>query len=159
LIEVMPHVLVTPVLDRSVRGLCVRPYEGHPHGCPNHGRSPRCPPAAPHLFEAFDESGPFYAVYSRFPLGDHVRAMRQRHPGWSDRQLRCVLYWQNSARKKLRAEVALFKEAHPEVDWRVEETPEAMGLDVTATLREVGIGLEWPPAEVATHVALAGRRP
>lgn len=152
----MPHALVTPVLDRSVRGLCARPYEGHPRGCPNFGKVSRCPPAAPLLFDAFDERGPFYVIYSRFPLGEHVRAMRERHPDWSDRQLRCVHLLAEQV-KKLREDVDSFKKIYPEVGWKVETTPEAMGLDVAATLRQAGVDLEWPPHEVATHVALAGR--
>ena len=152
----MPYVQTTLVVDYSVRSLCARPYEGHPRGCPNHGRSSRCPPAAPHLDQVYDMSGPFWLVYSVFPLGEHAERMRVAHPGWSPRQLGCVLYWQGTARRRLREEIALFREAHPEAEWLVETTPEAMGCDVTATMKSVGVDLEWPPAGVAHHVALAG---
>lgn len=153
---VMPSVLVKPVVDLRVRGMCALPYEGHPRGCPNFGCSSRCPPASPLLYDAFDERGPHYAVYSSFPLGEHVERMRASHPSWSERQLRCVLYWQGTARKRLRAEVVAFRAAHPEVEWRVEETPEAMGLHVFETMRKAGVTLPWPPADIAIHVALAG---
>lgn len=152
----MPYVLVVPVVDERVRGMCRLPYEGHPRGCPNFGAAERCPPRAPRLYEAFDESGPFYAVYSSFPLGEHVIKMRAAHPTWSERQLRCVLYWQGTARKRLREEVAAFRAEHPEREWLVEETPEAMGLHVFETLRKAGVPLPWPPVEHAYHVALAG---
>lgn len=152
----MPHVSVTPVIDPSVRGLCPRPYEGHPRGCPNFGRAARCPPRAPLLDRVYDAEGPFFAIYSTFDLGEHVARMRERHPGWSPRQLLCVLYWQGTARKRLRGEIASFRRDHAEREWLVETTPEALGLDVSATMREAGVELPWPPSSVAYCVALAG---
>jgi len=82
--------------------------------------------------------------------------MRARHPDWSLRQLTCVLYWQGAARKRLRGEIAKFRAEHPEVDWLIETTPEAMGCNVTATMKAVGVVLPWPPTEVVYHVALTG---
>ena len=38
----------------------------------------------------------------------------------------------------------------------VNRCPEAMGLDVTATMKSIGVVLEWPPRELAVQVALAG---
>ncbi len=154
----MPHARVIPVLEPSVRGMCRLPYEGHPKGCPNFGVAERCPPKVVHLDEAYDLGAPFYAVWSAFPLGEHVAAMRAKHPDWSERQLRCVLYWQGTARKRLKAEIAKFRGEHPEIDWLVETTPEAMGMHVGKTMVQVGVVLPWPPAELAYHVALAGKR-
>lgn len=34
--------------------------------------------------------------------------------------------------------------------------PEACGVDVTATMKLIGIDLEWPPVNVAYQVALVG---
>jgi len=115
----------------------------------------RCPPNAPLFSEVFNLDGPFFAIYSRFPLGEHVEAMRQAHPNWSYRQLSCVLYWQGTARKKLKTEIITFKTAHPQ-SWLIETTPEAFGCNVTETMRTVGIELPWPPREYAYHVAIAG---
>ena len=152
----MPYASTTPVIDYSVRSLCERPYEGHPRGCPNYNHSPRCPPLAPRLHEVYDMSGPFWVIYVIFPLEEHVARMRAAHPDWSPRQLACILYWQGTARRRLRGEVERFRAAHPEAEWLVETTPEAMGCDVTATMRSVGVALAWPPKNVAYHVALAG---
>lgn len=152
----MPHVRVVPLIDESVLALCARPYPRHPRGCPNFGKAARCPPRAPLWRDVFDVAAPCYAVYSVFPLGEHVAEMRSRHPGWSAAQLSCVLYWQGRARARLRREIDTFRAAHPEHPWRVEETPEAMGVDVTATMKAVEIALPWPPEDVVYHVALAG---
>jgi len=82
--------------------------------------------------------------------------MREKHPEWSERQLACCLYWQAGARKQLESEIQKFYREHPGL-WLV-RCPEAMGVDVTGTMRLVGVELEWPPRERALQVALACAR-
>ena len=145
---------VVPVLNPSVRGLCTRPYPGHPRGCPNHGKRDTCPPAAPLLGEYYDLSRAVWVIWNRFPFGEHVARMQAKHPDWSDRQLACCLYWQGTARKQLEETIAMFTMAVGALS--VTRCPEAMGVDVTATMASLGISLEWPPGQWAYQVALAG---
>jgi hypothetical protein len=137
--------------------LCARPYPLHPGGCPNFRRKEGCPPGAPLLGDFYDLARPCYVVWNVFSLGEHARAMRSRHPGWSDRQVYCCLYWQPRARAALEAEIEVFM-AGGHGDSCVARCPEAMGLDVTETMRLVGVALEWPPLERAVLVAFAGVR-
>lgn len=147
-------VQVEPVVAPGVRGLCRKPYHGHPRGCPNWGRRATCPPAAPLLPEVLDLAGPVYCIWNAFDLGSHVARMRKRHPEWSERQLKCCLYWQGTARAALRRKIEAFLAEHPGL---VALTcPEACGVDVTATMASLGIELEWPPVSVAYQVALVG---
>ena len=146
--------LVEPILNPKVRGLCCLPYEGHPKGCPNFGKAERCPPQAPKFEDVVDLSKPVYAIVNSFDIAAHVERMRARHPDWSERQLLNCLYWQGTARKALRKEIKSFLAEHP--DYEAHETPEAMGVNVTATLAAVGVALEWPPRKVAMQVAIAG---
>jgi hypothetical protein len=149
---------VTPVIDAKARGLCLRPYPGHPHGCPNFGKRSDCPPAAPSFFSHFDPGSPVYAVIADFDIAAHAERMRERHPEWSNRQLHCCLYWQGSVRKTLREGLKRFFDEHPEADgYESTECPEAMGIDVTATLAAVGVNLEWPPRSVVRKVAFIAR--
>jgi hypothetical protein len=80
--------------------------------------------------------------------------MRTKHPDWSEAQLRCVLYWQGTARKKLRLEIAAFLIGHS--GFSVETTPEALGCNVFVTMAAVGVPLPWPITDTVYHVALAG---
>jgi len=144
-----------PVLDASVRGLCPRPYPGHPKGCPNFGKKRRCPPRAKLLPDVLDMREPVYAAWNAFPLGAWAEHLRERHPDWSERQLRCCFYWQGTARKGLRDEVDGFLVGRSLV---AVYTPEACGVDVTKTMAQVGVTLEWPPSAVAYQVALLGSR-
>lgn len=143
-----------PVLDSKMRALCVRPYPGHPKGCPNFEKKEGCPGRVPLAAEVFDLSKPTYFIYSCFDLGSHVKKMKKKHPDWSHRQLVCCLYWQGTARKKLNKKIATFLSWHKGMI--VNTCPEALGINVTETMRQCGVELQWPPETVVTHVAMAG---
>ena len=155
--EAISAIRVTPVIDYSVRELCVQPYPLHPKGCPNVGKCDRCPPAAPLFDLVFDMTQPVYAVVNEFDLAGHVGRMREKNPTWSDRQLYCVLYWQPKARKQLETKIVDLC-CGILSDYSAERCPEAMGVNISETLANAGIALEWPPRKVARQVALLGIR-
>lgn len=158
----MPWMQANPVmLDVGVSTLCCRIYPNHPKGCPNFNKKKGCPPTAPSLDKILDLSCPIFAVWNVFPFGEHVEMMRGKHPKWTLRQLENCLYWQPKARKQLRQEVRKFIIEEEMIDdprnppltvW----CPEAHGVNVTATMEQIGIKLEWPPKEFAIQVVLIG---
>lgn len=152
----MPWIEVHPVVNYRVRGLCAAAYPGHPRGCPNVGKKSTCPPLAPRIESELDLSRTVLAIYNVFDFAGHVNRMRGAHPGWSERQLANCLYWQPGARKHLRAEIVACLREHRGL--HIAGTPEAMGVDLTATMAGVGIDLEWPPRTVAYQIVLAGYR-
>jgi len=87
------------VVEERVRKWCLLPYPGHPHGCPNYGNRELCPPKARMFYELVQP--PYVLVAVLFDLNAHVQRMKERHPKWTDRQLRCLLYWQGHVAKKL----------------------------------------------------------
>ena len=166
---------VTPIIDCSVRSLCIKPYPGHKNGCPNFNYKQGCPPRAKLFDKAFDLSQPVFAIYNAFDFKSHVERMRAANPTWTQRQLTCCYYWQNTARKQLTKELAYFMITH--LDYHVAvafykgldkdldplfkkviiSPPEAMGVEITKTMASIEVELEWPPVNVAYQVALAGR--
>lgn len=147
------------VIDHSVRGLCKKSYHGHPRGCPNHGSRPTCPPQAPLIEDVIDMNKDTYVIFNIFPFGEHVERMRLKQPGWSERQLACCLYWQNTARKQLREQIKVFEACyHNNLDWLIIQCPEACGVNITATMATIGHNLEWPPKVFTYQVAVAGIR-
>jgi predicted metal-binding protein len=88
------------VIDYRARAWCRLPYPNHPNGCPNFGKSEECPPKAP-LFEAIIKP-PFTLVAVRFNLEEHVRKMKEKHPNWSEKKTKCLLYWQRKVNKRLK---------------------------------------------------------
>jgi len=145
---------VEPVIDYSVRKLCAKPYPRHPKGCPNFNKRDTCPPKALYYDKVYDLTKPVYAIFNVFNFKEHVDKMKLKHPTWSDAQLKCVLYWQGSARKKLKEYIVEFIKQNKR--FKVETCPEAMGVNITETMESVGIVLEWPPENLTYQVALAG---
>lgn len=156
--------IVQPVIDTSMRGLCCKPYHNHPRGCPNYGVRDTCPPKAKMLPEVFDLRRDIWALYAEFDLKAHIRKMQKLQPLWTDHQLRCCLYWQGTVRKFLRKKADEWVERHAYRHPRIRDTqgflyttcPEAMGVNVTATMRNAGINLEWPPRITSRMIYLAG---
>ena len=151
----MPFAIVNPVVNHSVRALCRAPYPNHPKGCPNYDKRYTCPPSVPVIGRVLDLSDDIYIIYNRFDFAGHVQRMKEKHFKWSQRQLECCLYWQGTARKQLRHEVGLFTEIHGFAR-QIIFCPEACGVDISATMKQVEVELEWPPREYTYQVALAG---
>jgi predicted metal-binding protein len=142
----MPVDYIKPVIDKSVRRLCYKPYHNHPKGCPNYGKRETCPPKAVLLPEYFDMNKPILAVWVAFSLEQHREKMKNKHPNWSRRQLDCCLYWQGRVNKRLRRQVEynlgrspLFEGSNNLI---ATYCPEAMGVNVTETMKNAGLILE-----------------
>ena len=145
---------VNLVVDAKMRGMCKLPYPNHPRGCTNFHRRDDCPPKAPVIYETLNLMEPVYAIFNVFDFAFHVKKMRDKHPKWSDRQVQCCLYLQPKARKYLREKIKIFKSKFP--DLAIISTPEAQGVNLTATTCNAGIDLEWPPETVTYQIVLAG---
>ncbi len=160
----MPWTLIKDVamLTMPPEELCGRRYEGHPHGCPNLGKKPGCPPHALTLGQVIDLSKPVFAVWVVFDLEKHVERMRGLHPNWSKRQLECCLYWQPGQRAKLLDEINVWRQCHAFTGYAESAValpcPESTGVDVTQTMERIGVHLQWPPVSVIHLVAIVGQR-
>jgi len=140
----------------SPRGMCTLAYPAHKKGCPNYNKRKDCPPNVKMVDEYFDMSKPIYFIIYEFPLPQHIEKMRIKHPNWTERQLRNCLYWQRSARKRLKENVKCFLKKHSDQEYVVNYTPEAMGVNVSKTIAQYGIRLDWPPFHSVCKIALAG---
>jgi hypothetical protein len=145
---------VKPIIDNTFRNFCKLPYPNHKRGCPNYGVRKTCPPNARYLHEILDLARPVYVVFNIFDFGNHVAKMKSRHPQWSDRQTANCLYWQGTARKQLKEKVREFLKDRRGL--LPVYCPEACGVNVTATMAEIGEILEWPPKTKTYQVALVG---
>ena len=143
-------------VDPKVRALCARPYPNHPRGCPQPGNCPTCPPRGRLITDVLDLSQPTFVICTEFPLGEHVAKLKAKHPDWTQRQLACCLYWQPKARQNLLQAIKDFAKLHPSLF--ITASPEAMGVNVTETMRRAGVQLEWPPVARTYQVAVAGTR-
>jgi predicted metal-binding protein len=139
--------------------LCRLPYPGHKKGCPNIGKNKDCPPYAQRLSEIYNLfSQDKYFCYVKFNLKKQKEKMKLKHPNWSDRQCKCLLYWQKSVVKELRKkcnEFTIF--LYPDNGiFDYELIPEAMGLHVFETMEYHGIKLERNPENYVYKIAFIG---
>ena len=143
------------VLNDQVGRWCQLSYPNHPKGCPKYGKDKKCPPNAPKIKDYFDFDKPIWLVHSEFNLSNHILKMKEKHPGWSERQCKNVLYWQGTSRKQLRQRcIAAFLETGANIHTFV---PEAMGVNVYLTARLAGLKLERiRHLKICRHVALVG---
>lgn len=142
------------VIDQRSRCWCRLPYPNHPHGCPNHGKRKICPPQAP-VFEEIIKS-PFILAAVKFNLEQHVKKMKKKHPDWSDRRARCVLYWQGKVNKQLREICEKIVSNAP--NSIILYKPEANGVHVFETCRKIGLILERNPQKIVWKIAIIGTR-
>lgn len=147
--------IVKPVIDFSVRFLCLKKYANHPNGCPNYERKTGCPPYAPTIDQIINLQLPVWAIWNVFDFAAHCKKMKSRHPNWTKRQTECCLYWQPKARKDLKEKIVKFNIWYPCKQFIV-MNPEGVGVNVTATMKSIGIELEWPPITKTYQIVLAG---
>lgn len=142
------------IIDYRARDWCEMPYPDHPNGCPNYNKNPECPPQAPLIEDWLDIDKPHWFIISEFDLLAHTQRMKEKHPNWSDKQCRCVLYWQNTPRKELREAIREFTKEYPNTISTL--IPEAMGVQVLKTAKGIGIPITAKPLATVYKIALVG---
>lgn len=142
-------------LNHNCRNYCKIPYPGHKKGCPNYNKSKDCPPRVQLIEDVFDLKKHMYFVVERFNLKEHVEIMKKNHPEWSERQLKNLLYWQNTVRKQLKIKSERFIN-RKDNDMIYTLIPEAMGVMVIKTALKLGIPIEVHPANYVHKIALVG---
>jgi len=103
-----------------------------------------------------------YVIYTKFPVGEFAERMRVNHPEWSDtpRQWYNCIRWQGQARKHHISDIGAFQARYP--DLHVDSNPEALGVNVTEIIKQVGIDLEWnyhedhDPTRLTYRVSIGG---
>lgn len=143
------------VINPKTQEWCCLPYPDHLNGCPKYDCSEKCPPGYHLIGQVLDIEKPIYIVAIRFNLGAQSRRMKTLHPDWTDRQCRCLLYWQGTVNKRLKQEVNKVL-VNKKLGNIVEFNPEGAGVNVTLTCFYSDIKLEWPPRKYVYKLALVG---
>ena len=141
-------------INHRAREWCKLPYPGHRYGCPNYDRKEVCPPQAPLIEDFFNLNKPLLLIAIKFDLANHIRRMRVLHPKWTDRQARCVLYWQSGVNNDLKIAALQLCNKRPELTYTL--LPEAMGVNVLTTALDAGIPVKIKPIDIVYKIALLG---
>jgi hypothetical protein len=87
--------------------------------------------------------------------------MKSQYPKWTERQCRCILYWQPGVKGTLDrickefigVKMSLFSSV-PELIYH--KIPEAMGVHVIKTMRKIGQPIQTKPKNLVRKIALIG---
>ena len=142
--------LETVIIDDRARDgtWCTLPYPNHPRGCPNFQKG--CT-SRPHFntYEGYE----WVALVVKFDLKDHAERMKKKHPNWTERQCRNLLYWQPAVRKALK--IKSEELAYPLLGDVILDIPEANGVNVFDTMAKHGLIIERNP-DIVHKVVLVG---
>ena len=108
-----------------------------------------------------------YVIYTEFAVGEFAERMRVNHPEWENqpRQWYNCIRWQGTARKHHNTDIRSFIFSmllKKNRDVVVDKNPEALGVNVTEIMKQVGIELEWnyhedhDPNRLTYRVSIAG---
>ena len=142
------------VIDYRARDWCKLPYPDHPKGCPMYNHKVGCPPQAPLVSDYFDLNKDHYFVVVQFDLRAHIGKMKAKYPAWSDRQARCVLYWQGSVNRTLKEKCKLHSFQQGGLLYNL--CPEAMGVNVIKTCKALGLPIKPRPTDTVFKVGMLG---
>lgn len=141
------------VVNQRAREWCKLAYPGHPKGCPNYGKLKECPPAVKPVGEVFDLSRMHWFVTVEFDLEAQTKRMAELHKNWTQKQCRNLLYWQKGVNADLEVEVREFIN-FAQLAFTLK--PEAMGVNVIQTARNLGVPIETKPVKKVFKIALVG---
>lgn len=133
---------------------CLLPYPNHKKGCPNYAKKKGCPPFSERYYDLIEP--PFFLSVQTFDLGKHAIQMKKRHLNWTDKQCRNLLYWQNKIRKTIKDESYQFASDRGK-NFIVLETPEANGINIFETCKNIGILLNKNPSQIVYKIMLVGK--
>jgi predicted metal-binding protein len=165
------------VYDENGKKMKKRP--SHPHGCPNFiQRNPLCPPIVSLRSDILEKYNRFTLVYAVFDFQKYKQLMyenaRKEERRITDKQVKCVLYWQGQLKKVLKEYIQLnfYKGKEPLFDemfgagsgfkfykkdtGNIVESPsmEAVGIRVFTTLKRNKISYEIKPKNKILMVTL-----
>jgi len=140
-------------INYNCRNYCKIPYQNHKNGCPNFNKHIECPPNSKLVEQVFDFNKDLFFIIEEFDLKSHVNYMRQKHPEWTNAQLKNLLYWQSGVRKRLKNKVKSFINNK---DMIYTLLPESMGIMVINTAIKLNIPIEKDPVNKIYKIALVG---
>lgn len=149
---------------------CTLPYPGHKKGCPNFNKNPLCPPNTKIMENILENYNFFYLILANFDIFKYSNYLIDKHPEWSERKARCLLYWQKSVKKLIRAYISNILSKNPNNQFYLfssgagENIPildqdeiysmEAAGIDVIHSLINNNIEIEIKPKKKVKLVNL-----
>ena len=133
--SIFHHQIVWEPVEKIQRW-CRLPYVAHSNGCPN---ADDCKFFDHELKDVLAVNRPLSIAWVEFNIDDYEERMRVKHPTWTQRQCRNLLYWQTSLRKHL---VERCREKYN--GSKIILGAEGGGVNFHRTMRALGVKLDLP---------------
>jgi hypothetical protein len=143
------------IIDPNVRDYCLLPYPDHPHGCPNYGKSPLCPPQSVfHPLSHYEPFSSFHLAICQFNLETYCEERRRRFPKSTDKALRNPRLYQAHVKKIFHSTIDRFIEVEGIDTYEIfgcgsghKNAPsmESVGLHPIRMMQNLGINVELRP--------------
>ena len=139
--EALPFIII----DNGVKRLCKKPYLNYKIGCP---KLYECQGDGLGIRDVVDLRQSLI-VWSVFNIDEFVehKTPQDLYRYWT--------YWRQKRRSLFLHDLEEISCMYP--SYACVDKPEAFGVDVDATMRNMGIRLEWPPRKVCYSVAVVGK--
>lgn len=149
-------------INSRVREWCKLPYSNNKSGCQCYGKYNTCPPDAPMFHVTFDLNRSFIIAFVEFDLKEFSEKLRERNPNLTEKQSRCLLYWQKGVIKTLKkgCEKFIRNLNTPIHRYNLIYTlrPEGMGLNVFNLMYKAGRPLDRVIKDKVVKVAIIGHK-
>jgi predicted metal-binding protein len=149
------------IFDTKVQSYCNNPK----YVCPYFGHSWACPPKAPYLEEEIMSYESYFLIYTKFDLKGNSMKNKKRYKGYSymrkimekeiesflkqhnDRFDELKILWDGHCRicEKENKTCSIENNIPCRYPNKIRYSMEAVGIDVTQTVKNVNLDIEWPP--------------
>lgn len=141
-------------IDMRAKNWCKLPYPAHKDGCPNYNKNKLCPPNSPDVDKFIKIYRKHWFIVEYFNIKEFENKMKIKHPEWSKKQCRCLLYWQKGVKSRLTKKALKFINGNDELIYTL--LPEALGVHVFKTAESLKIPIEKKPKDWIIKIALVG---
>lgn len=138
-------ITLTTLICADTAKWCKLPYGTHKGGCPNYSKKLGCPP---NVESILNDGELVFLVGVCFDILGWAGYMKSKHAKWSDKQCRCLLYWQPRVRRVLGEYYKdILKQRTLPTGTKLIRNPEGAGADITKMMEKLGKPLQWPPKD------------
>lgn len=159
----------TIILSKNTKEWCKRPYNNK-NGCPNINND-KCK-NAPYFNDIIDNTYKYFLIiYAEFDLEQYIKIRMKENSQISNAQAKCVLYWQNSVKMRLKqaiSHILYYNYAFNSFPFKIFScgsgfnilggshiySMEACGINVFSTMRLNGVKMEIKPEHKVRLVCL-----
>lgn len=132
---------------------CNMHYPNHKHGCPQY---PPCIDERIDWYEIRRNRYRWYAFVRRFSINEHATLMKDKNKKLTDKQRRCVLYYQRGINKTIKDSMLKWFNIKDFDKVLLLDRPEANGINMYSTMSKHGLNLKANYDDIICKIMIIG---